>query len=150
MEYTIEHRTTYEYPDSVNESYTVLHLQPRSDQHQFCTRYVLQVTPRARVHSYADRYGNDVQHFAILPWHGSLAITTHSNVVTMLERDPRPPEDATRILLAADPNLPGYYDFLHPSGYVQFSPEAAALGAELGDPGERIGESCHRVSKHIH
>jgi transglutaminase-like putative cysteine protease len=149
VEYTIDHQTSYFYSDGVHESYTVLHLQPRSDQQQFCTRYVLEVTPHARVHSYADRYGNDVQHFAILPRHSSLSVTTHSNVVTLLDHEPPEPTEATRALLDADPQLESYYDFLHESAYVQFAPELVTFWQELEGPGDRIGDWCHRVSKHI-
>lgn len=149
MEYTLDHQTTYYYADSVDESYTVLRLRPRSDQQQFCTRYVLELNPKTRVHSYVDRYGNDVQHFAILPSHASLSITTHSNVVTLLEHEPPEPTEATRALLASDPDVERLYDFTHESAYVRFTSEVEAFRKEVGEPGERIGEWCHRVSRHI-
>ncbi len=150
MEYTIEHRTTYVYPDSVDQSYTVLHLAPRSDHNQFCTRFALDLAPRAKLYSYADRYGNDVHHFAILPPHSGLSITAHSNVVTLLPHDPRPPVAATRELLRADDTLPQLYDFLHESAYVQFSPELEAFAAEVEGPIEDVGGWVHAVSRHIH
>ncbi|GAC1544995.1 MAG: transglutaminase family protein [Vulcanimicrobiaceae bacterium] len=149
MEYTIDHQTTYYYPDTVDESYTVVHLQPRSDQHQFCTRYALELSPKVRFHAYADRYGNDVQHFAILPRHASLSITAHSNVVTMRDRVPPEPTEATRALLASDAHLPRYYDYVHESEYVHFTPELAAFASELGPPGERIGVWCASVAHRI-
>jgi transglutaminase-like putative cysteine protease len=149
MEYTIAHQTTYYYADSVNESYTVLHLQPRSDQHQFCTRYTIEVTPYARVNSYADRFGNDVQHFAILPPHDSLSITTRSNVVTMLDHEPPLPAEATREQLDADRKLERLYDFLHESAYVKFSDEVDAFRKEFDLPGERLGDWCVHVMGHI-
>lgn len=150
MEYTIAHQTTYYYADSVNESYTVLHLQPRSDPHQFCTKFAIDVTPHARINSYADRFGNDVQHFAILPPHDALSITTRSNVVTMLEHDPMPPFDATRAMLEADPKVERFYDFLHESSFVRFVDEGASFRAEFGDPGESLGVWCTNVMHHIH
>jgi transglutaminase-like putative cysteine protease len=150
VEYTIAHETGYYYPETVYESYTVMHLQPRSDSTQFCTRYELKISPRVRVHGYVDRFGNDVQHFAILPTHGSLGITAHSNVVTLLPSDPVEPVDATRLLLDADPQTERFYEFLHESAYVQFTPELATFWAELEAPGERIGDWCHRVARYIH
>jgi transglutaminase-like putative cysteine protease len=149
VEYTIDHQTTYYYPDSVYESYTVLHLQPRSDQNQFCTRYVVDVSPRTKLHSYTDRYGNEVQHFAILPSHDALSIVTHSNVVTLLEHDPPEPVEATRTLLEDDLQLPRLYDFLHESAYVRFTNEIEAFWHELDPPGERIGSWCRNISRHI-
>ncbi|MBD5657410.1 MAG: transglutaminase family protein [Candidatus Eremiobacteraeota bacterium] len=149
MEYTLDHQTTYYYPDSVNESYTVLRLRPRSDQQQFCTRYALELFPKARVHGYVDRYGNDVQHFAILPSHASLSITTHSSVVTLLDHDPPEPLEATRALLEADSQVDRFYDFTHPSTFVRPTADVDAFRAEVGEPGDRIGAWCHRVSRHI-
>jgi transglutaminase-like putative cysteine protease len=149
VEYTIAHRTSYVYPDSVHESYTVMHLQPRSDALQFCSRYELRVSPDARVASYVDRFGNDVQHFAVLASHGALSITTQSHVVTLLPADPPEPVEATRSRLEADREVESLWDFLHESAYVQFTPELAAFWGELESPGERIGEWCHSVSRHI-
>jgi transglutaminase-like putative cysteine protease len=150
MEYTIDHKTTYVYHESVDQSYTVVHLQPRSDPNQFCTRYALELSPAARVFSYADRFGNDVQHFAIMPRHTELAITAHSNVVTLLPSETPPPNDATRTLLELDPRLPELYDYLHESTYVHFTPEVDRFRAELEPPGEAIGAWCHLVSQTIH
>jgi transglutaminase-like putative cysteine protease len=126
-----------------------LHLQPRSDQHQFCTKFTVEISPYSRVNSYADRFGNDVQHFAILPPHDSLAITTRSNVVTMLDHDPAPPTGATRALLESDSKIERLYDFLHESPYVQFTNDVEAFASEFGAPGDRIGEWCVRVMDHI-
>ena len=149
MEYTIAHQTTYYYADSVDESYTVIHLQPRSDPHQFCTKYTIDIKPQARINSYADRFGNDVQHFAILPPHDSLSITTRSNVVTMLEREPLPPVDATRTALAEDSKVERFYDFLHESPYVQFLDADKSVLEEFGAPGDEIGAWCSHVMHHI-
>jgi transglutaminase-like putative cysteine protease len=123
MEYTIAHRTFYYYPDSVHESYTVVHLQPRSDALQFCTKFELQLSPDARVSHYVDRFGNDVQHFAVLASHGALSITTQSHVVTLLLPAPPEPVEATRSLLDADSEAETMWDYLHESAYVQFTPE---------------------------
>ncbi len=150
MEYTIEHQTTYRYPERVAESYTVVHLQPRSDQHQYCTRFALELAPKVRHQAYTDRYGNDVQHFAILLRHGNLTITTHSNVVTLAEREPAAPDGARRSALVADPRLDCQYDFVHQSEYVQFGSQLAAFRNELGEPGDAIGTWCRHVMHQIH
>ncbi len=149
MEYKIAHGTTYDYSGSISESYTVCYLQPRSDTSQLCTRYELKVTPWAYVHTYGDRYGNDVQHFAILPEHRSLEVLTRSNVVTLLPPVPEPPVAASRAALRTDPQLGDYYDFLHESAYVKFGDRLAAFAAECGEPGERIGSWAHEVSRAI-
>lgn len=150
MEFTIAHETTYAYPEPVHESYTVLHLRPRTDQHQFCVRYDLRVIPHTHTSSYVDRLGNEVQHFAILREHRMLTIVARSNVVTLRPARPEPPSEATRSALEREPLADGAYDYLHESTYVTFARELDAFVAELPLAGERIGLWCHEVSRAIH
>src|ERR1700722_18554782 len=96
VEFTILHQTTYRYPGKIHESYSVVHLRPRSESSQYCTKYELTVAPRTRVFSYTDRYGNDVQHFAVLPEHDVLSITARSSVVTMRAATPSVPSPVTK------------------------------------------------------
>jgi transglutaminase-like putative cysteine protease len=134
MRFTIAHRTRYRYPTPVHESHTICHLQPRSDITQYCTRYELSVSPRTRVFSYADRFANDVQHFAILPEHDMLEVVARSQVVTA--RGPGvAPQAMARALVDDDPVLDELYDFLTESRYVKFSEPLDALLAEIGAPG---------------
>jgi transglutaminase-like putative cysteine protease len=58
VEFTILHQTTYRYPGKIHESYSIVRLRPRSDATQYCTKYELNVAPRARIFSYVDRFGN--------------------------------------------------------------------------------------------
>ena len=135
MEFTILHQTTYRYPGKIHESYSVVHLRPRSDSTQYCTKYELNVAPRARVFSYSDRFGNDVQHFAVLPDHDVLSIIARSSVITVRSANPDVPSPVTREQLNADPNLRWFYDELHESQYVVFGPELRSFAVEVGDPG---------------
>jgi transglutaminase-like putative cysteine protease len=151
MEFTIVHTTAYAYPDPVTESYTVVHLQPHSDSDQFCRRYELDVTPKARVLSYVDRFGNAVQHFAILPTHDRLTVTARSNVTTTLAPSTTwQPLEATRARLDFDSRLDVLWDFVRESPYVHFSPRLAEFLSELPAPSEAIGMWCEAVSSHIH
>jgi transglutaminase-like putative cysteine protease len=133
MRFTIVHRTRYRYPVPVHESQTIVHLQPRSDMSQYCTRYELIVVPRSRVFSYSDRYGNDVQHFGVLPEHRMLDVVARSQVVTV-RGEPVMPEPLPRKMVDDDPAVDELWDFLHESRYVRFVPELAALAAEIGEP----------------
>ena len=112
-----------------------MRLRPRSDTTQYCTQFELNVAPRTRVFSYVDRFGNDVQHFAVLPDHDVLSITARSSVITVRPPNPDPPSPVTREQLARDPNVRWLYDELHESQYVAFGPELKAFAAALGDPG---------------
>jgi transglutaminase-like putative cysteine protease len=151
MRFTIAHRTRYRYPVPVHESHTIVHLQPRSDVAQYCTRYELTVSPRARVFSYADRFGNDVQHFAVLPEHDTLEVIARSQVVTARGKA-RPPAPVRRRLVDEDPLLEELWDFLHESRYVRFGPELDALAASIGtpEPDDDLVEWFRSASKTIH
>ena len=138
MEFTILHQTTYRYPAKIHESYTVCHLQPLSDATQYCTKYDLQISPRARAFSYVDRFGNQVQHFGVLPDHDVLSITARSAVATVRAASDES-IDATRGSLESDPAYACMYDFLHESTYIAFGPELRALAAQIGAPGDDVG-----------
>ena len=135
VEFTILHQTTYRYPGKIHESYSIVRLRPRSDSSQYCTKYELNVAPRARIFSYSDRFGNDVQHFAVLPDHDVLSIIARSSVITVRPANPEAPSPVTKEQLAADPNVRWLYDELHESQYVAFGPELRAFAVEVGDPG---------------
>jgi transglutaminase-like putative cysteine protease len=134
MRFTIAHRTRYRYPVPVHESHTIAHLQPRSDASQYCTKYELTVAPRARVFSYGDRFGNDVQHFAVLPEHDTLEIIARSQVVTA-RGAARAPAPTRRSLVDDDPLRDELWDFLHESRYVRYGEGFEAFAAPLGVPG---------------
>lgn len=138
MEFTILHQTTYRYPAKIHESYSVCHLQPLSDTTQYCTKYELQIAPRARVFSYTDRFGNMVQHFGVLPEHDILSVIARSSVMTVRPSNPEPNPGVTREILVSDPAYATMYDFLHESTYVAFGPELRMLAAAIGAPGDDL------------
>jgi transglutaminase-like putative cysteine protease len=150
MEYTVAHETTYLYPEPVRESYTVVHLQPRTDARQYCTAFSLRVTPSAAPRSYIDRFGNLVHHFAILPAHASLSIVARSRVVTTPAADPTDPLEATRAQLEAESLPVDLFDYRNESPYVHQDPEVAAFLRELPPLDQNIGRWCHGVAKAIH
>jgi transglutaminase-like putative cysteine protease len=135
VEFTILHQTTYRYPGKIHESYSIVRLRPRSDSSQYCTKYELNVAPRARIFSYSDRFGNDVQHFAVLPDHDVLSIIARSSVITVRSPNPYVPAPVTKEQLASDPNLRWLYDELHESQYIVFGPELKTFAVAVGDPG---------------
>jgi transglutaminase-like putative cysteine protease len=130
VEYTVEHETIYRYPRAVTESYTVVHLQPRTNLRQYCTGYTLDVTPSTPVFSYVDRFANDVQHFAIVPEHTELRIVARSRVVTM-PGDNGAAHRVTAAELAADPRLPELDEFRHTTPYVCVDDTVADLAREI-------------------
>ncbi len=149
MEYAVEHETTYRYPHPIAESYTVVHLQPRTNLRQFCTGYALDVRPATRVFSYLDRFGNDVQHFSVIPEHVELRIVARSQVVTVGEPQPAL-EPVSFAALAADPGLDELYEFRAPSPYVALDGRVAELAAAIEAPRDDALAYFLAAGKFIH
>ena len=62
-------------------------MHPRSDTNQHCLSFSLSVSPRCRVFSYRDQYGNNVQHFDIPGDHDQLVIVAESLVEQQIQMD---------------------------------------------------------------
>jgi transglutaminase-like putative cysteine protease len=78
--YSIRHLTRFRYKTPVSESIMETRMHPRSDASQHCLTFSLSVSPRCRVFSYRDQYGNNVQHFDIPGEHDQLVIVAESLV----------------------------------------------------------------------
>jgi transglutaminase-like putative cysteine protease len=150
VEYTVEHETIYEYPRSVTESYTVVHLQPRTNLHQYCTGYKLDVTPSARVFSYVDRFGNDVQHFAIVPEHTELRIVARSHVVTLPANGNGPTRGVRAADLDADPRVPELAEFRGTTPYVRVDDAVAGLAREIDAPADDLAAYFLAAGSYLH
>ena len=150
MEYTVEHETIYKYPRSVTESYTVVHLQPRTNLRQYCTGYRLDVTPSSRVFSYVDRFGNDVQHFAIVPEHTELRIVARSHVVTMPANGNGPTRSVHAADLEADPRVPELAEFRGTTPYVRVDDTVAALARDIAAPEDDLAAFFLAAGSFLH
>ncbi len=85
--YSIRHLTRFRYKRSVSESIMETRMHPRSDYSQHCLSFSLSVSPRCRVFSYRDHYGNNVQHFDIPGEHDQLVIVAESLVEQQMQLD---------------------------------------------------------------
>ena len=85
--YSIRHLTRFRYNSAVSESIMETRMHPRSDHAQHCLSFTLSVSPRCRVFSYRDHYGNDVQHFDIPGDHQQLVIIAESLVEQQIQMD---------------------------------------------------------------
>ena len=149
MEYVVDHETVYRYAGSVSESYTVVHLQPRNDPRQYCTQYALNVTPFAPVFSYRDRYGNDVQHFSIVPEHDELRIVARSRVVTVAANGVAIPHGVTPQRIEGDPHVLDLYDFRHASPYVALE-DVRPLLDRIDAPADDLAAFFLAAGRHVH
>jgi transglutaminase-like putative cysteine protease len=78
--YSIRHLTRFRYSQPVSESIMETRMHPRSDSNQHCLTFSLSVSPRCRVFTYRDHFGNNVQHFDIPGEHNQLVIVAESVV----------------------------------------------------------------------
>jgi transglutaminase-like putative cysteine protease len=85
--YSIRHLTRFRYKQPVSESIMETRMHPRSDHSQRCLSFSLSVSPRCRVFSYRDQYGNNVQHFDIPGDHEQLVIVAESLVEQQIQMD---------------------------------------------------------------
>jgi transglutaminase-like putative cysteine protease len=80
MYYAVTHLTIYEYSEPITDSVMEVRKQPRSDGEQRCIRFLLEVTPKARVFSYRDYLGNTIHTFNVPAAHEHLALKAEAVV----------------------------------------------------------------------
>ena len=153
--YSIRHLTRFRYAKAVSESIMETRMHPRSDASQHCLQFSLSVSPRCRVFSYRDHYGNDVQHFDIPGDHQQLVIVAESlvehqlqlNVPAFLSPDAWGALDA--MVGEAD-----YVEMLQPSEFTAETPALLELAKTLGverrdDPLMLVHELNRRVYEYF-
>ena len=131
--YSIRHLTRYRYSNSVSESIMETRMHPRSDSNQHCLTFSLSVSPRCRVFTYRDHFGNNVHHFDIPGEHNQLVIVAES----VVEQQPMPdvpgflsPDawDALDAMIEAG----DYWEMLLPSEFVVETPALTLLASQMG------------------
>jgi len=130
--YSIRHLTRFRYKEPVSESIMEVRMHPRSDHTQHCLSFSLSVSPRGRVFSYRDHYGNNVHHFDIPGEHDQLVIVAESLVEQHIPMDVPAflAPDAWQALdiLVTEGD---YAEMLLPSTFVQQTPALLELANKL-------------------
>ena len=130
--YSIRHLTRFRYKRPVSESIMEVRMHPRSDYAQHCLSFSLSVSPRCRVFSYRDHYGNNVQHFDIPGEHDQLVIVAESLVEQQEQIDVpaflAPDAWAELDAMVAEGD---YGEMLLPSTFAQPTPELLELARKL-------------------
>ena len=130
--YSIRHLTRFRYKQPVSESIMETRMHPRSDHSQRCLAFSLSVSPRCRVFSYRDHYGNNVQHFDIPGDHEQLVIVAESLVEQQIQMD-LPAFLAPDAWAALDAMVAegDYGEMLLPSTFAQPTPALLELARKL-------------------
>jgi transglutaminase-like putative cysteine protease len=133
MNYSITHRTLYEYTAPVTVSHHVTRLEPRESNTQACERFTLKISPEPTLRkSRQDYFGNQLCFFSIQEIHNQLEIVTQSRVkVTARKRVPAESTPAWESVqgLFRDPVSP---EVVEPYQYVFDSPQVRG-SFELAD-----------------
>jgi transglutaminase-like putative cysteine protease len=130
--YSIRHLTRFRYKQPVSESIMETRMHPRSDHSQHCLSFSLSVSPRCRVFSYRDHYGNNVQHFDIPGDHEQLVIVAESLVEQHIPMD-IPAFLAPEAWSALDAMVAegDYGEMLLPSTFAQPTPALLEMARKL-------------------
>src|SRR5579859_5162459 len=127
MNYSVTHRTLYEYAAPVTVSQHVTRLEPRNSNAQTCEKFSLKIFPEPALRkARQDYFGNRLCFFTIQEVHSRLEIVTHSRV-TVTPRKLPPPESTPSweqaVSLYRDPVSP---EVVEPYQFVFDSPQVRA------------------------
>jgi len=130
--FSIRHLTRFRYSSPVSESIMETRMHPRSDATQHCLTFSLSVSPRCRVFTYRDHFGNNVHHFDIPGEHNQLVIVAES----VVEQQPTPEVPASLgpdawQALDAMVEAGDYWEMLLPSQFVVETPALQNLARRL-------------------
>jgi transglutaminase-like putative cysteine protease len=131
MIYSVRHVTTFRYQPAVRESVMEVRLMPRSEAHQRCLSFTLDVTPTANITQYADANGNVVHHFDIAGSHTELSVITQSTVQVQAVPAPRSSEAGDWTDLDAITGADDYWEMMLPSEFAQSGEALEQLAKEL-------------------
>ncbi len=131
MIYSVRHTTTFLYEPAVRESVMEVRLQPRSEGHQRCLSFHLDVSIAANIMQYRDFSGNTVHHFDIAGSHRQLNVTARSTVEVQAAPALRPADAGDWADLDALVAADDYWDMLAPSEFARPVEELAPVAAEL-------------------
>lgn len=127
MNYSITHRTLYEYAAPVTASQHVTRLEPRSSNAQSCEKFTLKIFPEPALRkTRQDYFGNRLCFFTVQEIHSQLEIITHSRVTVTPRK--LPPAESTPpweqvVNLYRDPVSP---EVIEPYQFVFDSPQVRA------------------------
>ena len=150
MKLHVIHRTRYEYPAAVIESFNETRLQPTSADGQVCHGFLLKVLPSTRLSHYLDFYLNCVHFFEIPEPHNFLTIESSATVTTtshlLLPDQVTVPMSRLRECLAMEQ----CYDFLQTSKYVEMDSSIWRLAVDASMGEQDAWQAAVKVMGFIH
>jgi transglutaminase-like putative cysteine protease len=92
--FEIEHTTRFAYTGPITETMMELRLTPLDGRGQRLLEFALQISPRVRLATFRDGYGNQVHYFNVLRAHQKVRVTSRSLVEMGADPEPLEPQDA--------------------------------------------------------
>jgi transglutaminase-like putative cysteine protease len=129
--YSVRHITTFRYEPAVRESVMEVRMQPRSEAHQRCLSFTLDVSPATNITQYRDFTGNTVHHFDIAGSHTEVKVTAQSTVEVEAVAAPRPSEAGDWADLDAMTATDDYWETMLPSQFCYSGDALDELAKEL-------------------
>ena len=148
LRYDVEHRTRYEYSDSVRGCVLLLCLQPAPTSGQYVRRFEIETVPAASLSPERDCFGNRRHVLNVHRRHEELVITSRFRA----ELPATPSVDAVGDWgdMRSVGQLPEYWHFLEPSALARSSPALADFVRREGfRPEDGPMESLVRLSDGI-
>ena len=131
MVYSIRHVTHFSYEPAVRESVMEVRTQPRSEWHQRCLSFYLDVQPLASVFVYLDFLGNSVHHFDIPARENDVRITAKALVEVQGVPEPNSTDSGSWEDLDARVTQGDFWEMLLPSKFAQPSQLLLDFAREL-------------------
>jgi transglutaminase-like putative cysteine protease len=155
--YSVRHVTTFRYEPAVRESVMEVRMQPRSEAHQRCLSFTLDVSPGANITQYCDSTGNTVHHFDIAGSHTEVKVTAQSTVQVEAVPAPRRAEAGDWADLGAMTDADDYWEMMLPSEFARSSEALEQLAKEMkverrGGPLEvltELNEGIYRLFAYV-
>lgn len=150
MRFQIVHRTRYAYASPVRESFNEIRLQPVSNEHQTVESFLLKILPPSRLRHYDDFYKNVVHHFEIPEPHTAVLVEAMTTVSTRSIALPLEATPASLDRLSECARTERCFDYLLPSRYVEWDPEAWRLAVDAIQGATDIWQAAVAVMRFIH
>ena len=147
MHLQLRYVTRFMYPSPVWDSHNALRAKPAVDEFQALQEYSVTTTPHARVFTYVDNWGTEVNVFSIGEEHTELIVDARATVDTASR--PTPPTLVPAEHLADGRFREDHWTHLRPSRHVEWTSAIAEAAHELVGGSTDVVEQIRRVARFV-
>ncbi len=147
MHLELRYVTRFIYPSPVWDSHNALRARPADSAHQQLAAYNVTIDPHAKVFTYLDNWGTQVDCFSIAEPHGELIVEAKAVVDTVAR--PRPPADVAAATLRDDSFREDHWAYLQPSRHVRWGDEVAVTTRKIVESHDDVASQITAVQQEI-